>query len=109
MIDETALCRILNWNLQDWVPENTDPKPEDYKGLPFVNKSYYDEPVHDGWAEADSEIRCIWSDQIMTKPGTLTHKLYLHRFGWYHGCMIYQASTGTDAEMLYKEIRSHEV
>ena len=63
----------------------------------------------DGWDRCNEEIRCIWADQLMTRPECLTGKMYLHRYGWYHGCMIYQPSAGADGEMIYEEIRSHAV
>jgi len=87
---------FLNWNFLEWVPSESDEL--------FIETQ---PDRYDGWYNCDAEIRCIWADQRMTKPETLTGKLYLHRFGWYHGLMIYQASDGSDAEAIYNQILSH--
>jgi hypothetical protein len=72
---------MLNWDYQDWIPSDR-----------LVPRA--PEPKPDGWEKCSQEIRCIWPDQLMTKPFTLTGEMYVHHFGWYHGLMIYQGMDG---------------
>ena len=102
---------FLNWDLQDWIPDDqieiefVDDFPPVRIGDP---DAYHMQPAaQNGWDNCDAEIRCIWADQLMTGAETLTGKMYVHRFGWYHGMVICQAENGTDAVVAYKETMSH--